>query len=139
VDANAISQGLSVDFGFEKSEGIGNVVCDRKQWTSLLQPGPIEGIDFLPYGTVNTTKMIRSRTSDVLESTKGDYQYVCVSVGLNKSTISKSFCNAADGIYLVIDLNQINHTEAKFVADNLQLKKYPLVGCIALDAEQDSK
>ena len=139
IDSNTITQGLSSEMGFGDSEGIGNVVCDRKQWKSLLQLGPTEGLDFLPYGTVNTTKMVRSRATDFLEHARKDYQFICVSVGLNEGTISKSFCNAADGIYLVLDSNQVNHAEAKAAADKLQAKKQPLIGCIALDAEQESK
>ena len=139
IDSNTITQGLSSELGFGDSEGIGNVVCDRKQWKSLLQLGPTEGLDFLPYGTAKTTKMVRSRAADFLENTKEDYQFICVSVGLNEDAISKSFCRAADGIYLIIDLNQVSHAEAKFAAEKLQAKKQPLVGCIALDAEQESK
>lgn len=139
VDSNSMTQGLSSELGLGESEGIGNVVCDREPWTSLLQAGPTEGLDFLPYGTVNTTKMVRSRAADFLEHAREDYQFICVSVGLNESTISKSFCSAADGIYLVLDLNQVNHAEAKAAADKLQAKKQPLIGCIALDAEQESK
>ena len=139
VDSNTITQGLSGDLGFSETKGIGDVVCGRKQWKSLLQAGPTEGLDFLPYGTVNTTKMVRSRAADFLEHAKEDYQFICVSVGLNEGTISKSFCSAADGIYLVIDLNQVNHAGAKTAADKLQAKKQPLIGCIALDAEQEPK
>lgn len=139
VDSNSMTQGLSSELGLGESEGIGNVVCDREPWTSLLQAGPTEGLDFLPYGTVNTTKMVRSRAADFLEHAREDYQFICVSVGLNEGTISKSFCSAADGIYLVLDLNQVNHAEAKAAADKLQAKKQPLIGCIALDAEQESK
>ena len=139
VDSNSMTQGLSSELGLGESEGIGNVVCDREPWTSLLQAGPTEGLDFLPYGTVNTTKMVRSRAADFLEHAREDYQFICVSVGLNEGTISKSFCSAADGIYLVLDLNQVNHAEAKAAADKLQAKKQPLIGCIALDAELESK
>ena len=139
VDSNSMTQGLSSELGLGESEGIGNVVCDREPWTSLLQAGTTEGLDFLPYGTVNTTKMVRSRAADFLEHAREDYQFICVSVGLNEGTISKSFCSAADGIYLVLDLNQVNHAEAKAAADKLQAKKQPLIGCIALDAEQESK
>ena len=96
-------------------------------------------LDFLPYGNVKTAKILRSRTAEFLEHAKEIYQFICVSVGLNECPIAKSFCNAADGIYLLIDLNQTTHTEAKVVADKFKLNNQPLVGCIALGGTQESK
>lgn len=139
VDSNPNSKSLTSNLGLSESAGIGNVVCDDQPWQNLLQAGATSGLDFLPYGNVNTAKTLRSRTAEFLEGTKEVYQFICVSVGLNESPIAKSFCNAADGIYLLIDLNQISHTEAKAAADKFKLNNQPLVGCIALDAEQETK
>ena len=135
VDSNTKSQGLSADLKCSETEGIGNVVCKKRPWRDLLQTGPVDGLDFLPYGNVNTAKTLRSRTFEFLDSAKQVYQYICVSAGLNDGPISKSFCSAADGIYLLVDLNQVSHAHAKFAADRLQLNNQPLVGCIALEVE----
>jgi len=139
VDANANSQSLSSDLRLAKSEGIGNVICGDQPWKPLLQSGSVAGLDFLPYGTVKTAKTLRSNTLNFLTDAKPEYQFICVSVGLSHSPISKSFCNAADGIYMVVDLVQQTHLEAKAAADQFLLNNLPLVGCIALDAQQDNK
>lgn len=137
VDANTNSQTLSSDLGLATSEGIGNVICADQPWKSLLQAGHAAGLDVLPYGNVKTAKTLRSNTLKFLSDAKLDYQFICVSAGRSDCPISKSFCNAADGIYLVVDLVQISHLEAKAAADQFLLNNQPLVGCIALDAEQD--
>ena len=137
IDANPNSQAISKDLGLAKSEGIGNVICDDQPWQTLIQSAHVNGLDCLPYGNVNTAKTLRSRTQEFLTDTKSDYQFVCVSVGRNDSPISKSFCNAADGIYLLVDLVHLTHLEAKAAADQILSNNLPLVGCIALDAEQD--
>ena len=135
VDANPNSQKLSSDLGLGKSEGIGDVICGEQPWHSLIQTAAVTGLDCLPYGTVNTAKTLRSRTSDFLADAKTDYQFICVSAGLNDNPFSKSFCLAADGIYLLVDLVHLTHLEAKAAADQILLNNLPLVGCIALDAE----
>ena len=139
VDSNANSKTLSNNLSLGETAGLGNIICDDQPWENLLQESPTAGLDFLPFGNVNTAKTRRSQTANFVNITKQVYQFVCVSVGLNQSPIAKSFCNAADGIYLLIDLNQVNHTEAKAAADHFKLNHQPLVGCIALDPEQESK
>ena len=139
VDANPNSQKLSSDLGLAKTEGIGNVICSDQPWHTLLQYAHATGLDFLPYGNISTAKTLRSRTLDFLTEAKTDYQFICVSAGLNDCPISKSFCNAADGIYLLVDLAHQTHLDAKASADQILLNNLPLVGCIALDAEQDQK
>ena len=139
VDASPNSQMLSSELGLGNSEGIGNVLCDDQPWESLLQSGYTDGLDFLPYGNINTAKTLRSNTQKFLVDAKLSYQFICVSAGLNEKPLSKSFCNAADGIYLLVDLVQLTHLEAKAAADQLMSKNLPLVGCIALDAELDQQ
>ena len=139
IDANPNSQTLSKDMGLADSEGVGNVICDEQPWQSLIQSGQTNDLDFLPYGNINTAKTLRSRTQNFLADAKLEYQFVCVSAGLNNKPLSNSFCNAADGIYLLVDLVQLTHLEAKAATDRLLLKNLPLVGCIALDAEQDQQ
>ena len=139
IDANQNSQKLSSDLGFEKLAGIGNVVCADQPWQSCLQSADITGLDCLPYGNVSTAKTMRSRTQNFVADAKTDYQFICVSTGSNDTPISKSFCDAADGIYLLVDLVHLTHLEAKAAADKFILKKLPLVGCIALDAEQEQQ
>ena len=138
VDANPNSQTLSESFSLNESAGIGNVVCDDASWQSLVQPGATSGLDFLPYGTANTAKTLRHRTAEFLKQTKEVYQFICVSVGLNESAIAKSISDAADGIYLLVDLNRTSHLEAKAAADKFKVNNQPLIGCIALDATQES-
>ena len=139
VDSNPNSQSLSTSLNLNETAGLGDIVCDEQPWHDLVQAGPASGLDVLPYGNMNTAKVLRSRTAGFLEHTKEVYQFICVSVGLNESPIAKSFCNATDGIYLLIDLNQTSHTEAKTVADKFKLNNQPLIGCIALDGTQESK
>ena len=139
VDANPNSQTLSKDLGFGNLEGIGNFICDEQPWQPLLQSAQVDGLDCLPYGNVSTAKTLRSRTQAFLTDAKMDYQFICVSVGRNESPLSKSFCNAADGIYLLVDLVHLTHLEAKAAADRILQNNLPLVGCIALDAEQDQQ
>ena len=139
VDANPNSRKLSSNLGLENSEGIGNVICADQSWKSVVQSGHVTGLDFLPYGNVNTAKTLRSKTQSFLADVKSDYQFICVSAGLNNSPIAKSFCLAADGIYLLVDLVQLTHVDAKAAADQFILNNLPLVGCIALDAEQEQK
>ena len=139
VDASPNSQMLSSELGLGNSEGIGNILCDDQPWESLLQAGHTDGLDFLPYGNINTAKTLRSNTQKFLVDTKLSYQFICVSAGLNDKPLSKTFCNAADGIYLLVDLVQLTHLEAKAAADQLMSKNLPLVGCIALDAELDQQ
>ena len=136
VDANPNSQKLSSNLGLENLEGVGNVICDDQPWQSCLQTTHVTDLNCLPYGNVNTAKTLRSRTQDFLTDVKSEYQFICVSAGLNDKPLSKSFCNAADGIYLLVDLVNLTHLEAKAAADQFLLKQLPLVGCIALDAEQ---
>ena len=139
VDANPNSQSLSNNLGLAGIDGLGNVICDDQPWKSLLQAGPTDGIDVLPFGNVNTAKTLRSKTQNFLADAKPEYQFICVSAGLNDRPISKSFSNVADGIYLIVDLVNLSHPEAKAAADQILLKNLPLVGCIALDAEQDQQ
>ena len=140
IDSNPSSRALTKNRNATGSEGVGNVLCDNEpRWQDLVQMDLTNELDFLPYGNVKTAKILRSRTAEFLEHTKEIYQFICVSVGLNESPIAKSFCNAADGIYLLIDLNQTTHTEAKVVADKFKLNNQPLVGCIALGGTQESK
>ena len=139
VDSNPNSQTLSKELNLAKSEGIGDVICGDKPWKSLLQTGQVTGLDFLPYGSVSTAKTLRSSTQNFLTDAKTEYQFICASVGRNDSPLAKSFCTAADGIYLLVDLVQLTHLEAKTAADQFLLNNLPLVGCIALDAEQDQK
>ena len=139
VDSNPNSQSLTSNLNLNESGGLGNVVCDEQPWQDLVETELASGLDFLPYGNVNTAKILRSRTAEFLQHTKEFYQFVCVSVGLNQSPIGKSFCNAADGIYLLIDLNQTSHVEAKAVADKFKINNQPLIGCIALDGKKESK
>ena len=104
-----------------------------------MQSEAVDGLDFLPYGNINTAKTLRSRTAEFLEHTKKVYQFTCVSIGLNESPIAQSFSNAADGIYLLVDLNQTSHNEAKVVADKFKQNDQPLIGCIALDHTQEAQ
>lgn len=139
VDANPNSQQLSSQLCLENSAGLGNVVCDDQPWQQVLQAGSVSGLDFLPYGNVSTSKTMRSQTSNFLENAKPYYQFICVSTGRNDTPLSQSFTNAADGIYLLLDLTQVSQTEAKVAADKLKLNNQTLVGCIVLDTEQELK
>ena len=139
IDSNSSSRSLSSNLSLNESAGIGNVVCDEQSWKHLVHTEPTSELDFLPFGNANTAKILRSRTAQFLQQTKTVYQFICVSVGLNESPIAKSFCNAADGIYLVADLTQTSHAEAKAVVDKFKLNNQPLIGCIALDGTQESK
>ena len=137
IDSNPNSRSLSSSVSLNESAGIGNVVCDEQDWKQLVHTEPASELDFLPFGNVNTAKILRSRTARFLQQTTTVYQFVCVSAGLNGSPIAKSFCNAADGIYLVTDLTQTSHAEAKAVVDKFKLNNQPLIGCIALDGTQE--
>ena len=138
IDSNPNSRSLSSNVSLNESAGIGNVVCDEQDWKHLVHTEPASELDFLPFGNVNTAKTLRSRTAQFLQQTAAVYQFICVSAGLNESPIAKSFCNAADGIYLVADLTQTSHAEAKAVVDKFKLNNQPLIGCIALDGTQES-
>ena len=116
--------------------GVSDVIQLGFNWRAAVLSGSGSALDFLPLGTLPQVRWYGPKSAQKLAAeVKGEYGYVCVSVGDAHQAGPDLWSGISDGSYLLVSVETSNPDVAQSAVVKLRAQGSRLLGCVVTDCE----
>ncbi len=136
VDGNLASRQLTALLGMAGKPGISNAFGDNVDIESLICGTDNEALKIISAGNFDVTDDHEDllHANAVNQKLKSHFDYTIVSGGVAGDPLSDAWSREADGIYLIVDMDESDRAAAVAAVDYYRHLGARIVGCIATRA-----
>ncbi|MDG2015036.1 MAG: hypothetical protein P8J33_16140, partial [Pirellulaceae bacterium] len=136
VDGNLASRQLTALLGMMGKPGISNAFGNGVDIESLIYGTDIETLNIISAGNFEVSDDHEDLThaNAVNQNLKSHFDYTIVSGGIAGDPLSDAWSREADGIYLIVDMDESDRAAAVATVDYFRQLGARIVGCIATRA-----
>lgn len=135
VDANGESGELSKIMGTSKLPGLTELVAGSGSTGKLVGTTDNRNLDFLPWGRGELTlrKLDLANATRINGELKQDYRYTILCSRALPDPVSRLWCEVADAVYLLVDLETIDREDLERKVQQLRAHAIRIAGFITVE------
>lgn len=136
VDGNLASRQLTALLGATNQPGITDAFGNQSEIQSTICNTDRNELKFIPAGVFEISEDYSdlTATNEVNQKLKSRFDYTIVSGGIAGDPLSDAWSRVADGIYLIVDMDESDRAATVATVDYFRKLGARIVGCIATRA-----
>ena len=134
IDSDFEGRRLTKASGMSKQAGLSEIMNIALPWDKAILKSGSSQLDFMAAGSCAHKRWTPKETlRESIAEMRGDYQFICVSVGDAHSTAGALWSEMSDGAFLVVSATHSSDDVAASAVELLRDNGARMVGCIVAD------
>ena len=134
IDSDFEGRRLTKASGMSKQAGLSEIMNIALSWDRAILKSGSSQLDFMAAGSCPHKRWTpKEALREAIAEMRGEYQFICVSVGDAHSTAGALWSEMSDGAFLVVSATHSSDEVAASAVDRLRDNGARMVGCVVAD------